>query len=178
MGFLWRVPLAGGTPERVELAGDQAGFPAVSRAGNQLAYSRFGHGDIWKFEAGKPREDFLYSSLDDSNPQFSPDGKKIAFESGRLGKQQLWVADADGTNRKPLEPGGKGARGSARWSPDSRSIVFDGQEEDGSRAIYVVDADGGQPRFLTSPASTPSWSHDGKWIYFTRQGVSGRSVPK
>ena len=166
--YLWRVPFVGGQPERLELAGDHALSPAVSSQGGKLAYTRLGvDADIWKFGSTGLREDFLSSTLDDRNAQFSPDGKKIAFESRRLGMDtQLWVANSDGTNPVPLTEGAKGVGGSPRWSPDSRSIVFDSQGPDGRQAIYVVEAQGGRTRLLTTPGNLPSWSRDGKWIYF------------
>ena len=58
--------------------------------------------------------------------------------------------------------------GSPRWSPDSRWIAFDSSKA-GNWDIYVVSADGGQPRRLTnghSQNARPSWSQDGRWIYF------------
>ena len=166
--YLWRVPLVGGQPERLELAGDHAQSPAVSSQGGKLAYTRLGlDADIWKFGSNGLPEDFLSSTLDDRNPQFSPDGKKIVFESRRLGMDtQLWVANSDGANPVPLNEGAKGVGGSPRWSPNSRSIVFDGQDRDGRQAIYVVEAEGGRTRLLTTPGNVPSWSRDGNWIYF------------
>ena len=103
----------GGQPERLELAGDHAAFPAVS---SRVASSRTRvlglDADIWKFESNGPPENFLSSTLDDRNAQFSPDGKKIVFESRRLGKDtQLWVANSDGTNPAPLTEGAAGSRG-------------------------------------------------------------------
>jgi Tol biopolymer transport system component len=126
-----------------------------------------GGADIWKFEGTGPPQGFLPSTLDERNPQFSPDGKRIAFESNRLGKaSQLWLANSDGTNPTPLDDGAKGVEGSPRWSPNGLSIAFDRQGEDGQQAVYVVDAAGGQPHLLASPGDLPSWSYDGKWIYF------------
>jgi Tol biopolymer transport system component len=166
--YLWRMSVGGGQPERLELAGARANFPTISGASHTLAYMRGGGGaDIWKFEASGPPQTFLSSTLDERNPQFSPDGTRIAFESNRLGKDsQLWMANADGTNRIPLNEGAKGVQGSPRWSPDSRSLVFDGQDEIGQQAVYVVNAAGGQPHRVASPGNLPSWSHDSKWIYF------------
>jgi Tol biopolymer transport system component len=59
--------------------------------------------------------------------------------------------------------------GTPRWSPDGQSISFD-SNADGNTHIYVIKADGGRPRALTSGASNnfvSSWSADGRWIYFT-----------
>ena len=176
--FLWRIPTQGGEPVRLELAGDHAVFPALSKAAGSLAYSNtfFGNDDIWRFGPNGELQEFLPSTLDDRNPQFSPDGKRIVFESRRLGKgTQLWLANADGTSAIPLTEGTEGYHGGARWSPDSRRITFYEQMPDGELGIYVVDAvSGARPRLLTQPGERPSWSHDGSAIYFdsSRSGVS------
>jgi Tol biopolymer transport system component len=171
---LWRVPVAGGAPERLEVAGDHAAFPSVSSRGTRLAYTRLAlESDIWKFDSSG-RRPFLSTTLDDRNPQFSPDGKRIVFESRRQGKDaQLWVANADGTNVTSLNDGDRGMSGSPRWSFNSRWIVFDGLSPD-SRAILRVDATGGQPTQLENNGALPSWSPDDKWIYF-QSSRSGRS---
>ena len=67
-----------------------------------------------------------------------------------------------------------GSAGSPRWSPDSRTIVFDARPE-GLSDIYSISADGGAPQRLTdNPAEDhlPCYSIDGRWIYFasTRSG--------
>jgi dipeptidyl aminopeptidase/acylaminoacyl peptidase len=59
--------------------------------------------------------------------------------------------------------------GSPRWSPDGKQIVFDSRHE-GQSDIYVISAEGGVPRRLTTGPKeneTPSWSHDGRWIFYT-----------
>ena len=57
----------------------------------------------------------------------------------------------------------------ASWSPNGRWIAFDAVL-DGNADIYVISADGGLHRRLTTEGSqeiNPSWSRDGKWIYFS-----------
>ena len=66
--------------------------------------------------------------------------------------------------------------GTPRWSPDGRYVAFDSPGA-GSFDIYVISAQGGPVRRITSESSEEdmaSWSHDGKWIYFesTRSGTS------
>jgi serine/threonine protein kinase/Tol biopolymer transport system component len=165
--FLWRFSVSGEKAERLELAGDHATHLAVSSDGRTLAYARLGNdADIWRFRSGGV-DDFVWSTLDERNAQFSPDGRKVAFESRRLGfDTQLWLANADGTNAAPLTEGLKGIGGSPRWSPDSRRVVFDAQDADGRRAVYVVDAEGGRANLFVKPGLLPSWSQDGEWIYF------------
>jgi eukaryotic-like serine/threonine-protein kinase len=169
---LWRVPASGAAPERIELAGTPAVYPAVSRAGGRLAFIRQGSGDsdLWMFAKGRAPESFLSSTWSDYSPQWSPDGTRIAFVSDRSGGgPQIWVADKDGTNVRAVSEVSGRSQGTPRWSPDGRSIAYDGQGEDGGSHIYIVDAAGGPSRRLTSDPGVeqfPSWSRDGKWVYY------------
>jgi Tol biopolymer transport system component len=61
------------------------------------------------------------------------------------------------------------------WSPDGREIVYDASV-DGNVDLYVVASVGGSPKRLTfepSADNAASFSHDGRWIYFssTRSGA-------
>ncbi|MBS1857748.1 MAG: PD40 domain-containing protein [Acidobacteria bacterium] len=167
---LWRVPIHGGTnPERVELAGGAAVYPAIDRKGGRLAYSQVTtQADIWRLERGGKPTPFLASTLRDAAPQYSPDGSRIAFESERGGNGlTVWAANADGSGAVQLA---KPRSGTPRWSPDGRWVAFDAFGPNGHWDVWVVDASGGAPRQLThGPGDNPipSWSRDGKWIYFT-----------
>jgi Tol biopolymer transport system component len=101
-------------------------------------------------------------------PELSPDGKKIVFESDRLGFWDIWICDADGTNCGQVTSL-HGTAGRPRWSPDGRSLAFEFHPKQQSE-IYVVEVPGGTPRLLpTIPGAdnlSPSWSRDGKWLYF------------
>ena len=173
--FIWRAAVQGGPPERLEVAGSRAVYPAVSADGGLLAYGRLAlDTDIWRLGPNGQLEDFLPTSLN-QRPQFSPDGKKVAFESQRLGKYQLWLANADGTSPAAIDEGAEALEGTPRWSPDSTRLTFDGSFPDGHRGVYIVDAVvGARPRPVTVPGILPSWSHDGKDIYFNSDR-SGRS---
>jgi len=94
----------------------------------------------------------------------------VAFNSNRNGdSSEIWLADADGSNPWQLTHGPGLGQGTARWSQDGRQIAFDSQGSDGRTDIFTIDSTGGQPRRITSAASNenqPSWSRDGRWIYF------------
>lgn len=181
---LWRIPAAGGTPERVPTMAHHPSFPAISPRGDRLAFSeQFGDSNIWQYERAAPNAAspfrsprcLICSTVEDDSPRFSPDGRKIVFVSKRTGAEELWIADSDGKYPMQLTRIGTVGTGSPRWSPDGRWIAFDSRAK-GSPDIFVISAEGGEPRQLTSEASAdiePAWSHDGRWIYFT----SDRGTP-
>jgi len=173
-GDLWRVPVSGGAPEPIGV-GMNAASPVVARQGGRLAYlQRFIERTIYRMPVpspgvpNSPPAKFIYSTHREYAPQYSPDGKRIAFHSDRTGNHEIWLCDSEGLNPAQLTFFGKGTAGTPRWSPDGRKIVFDLRSE-GEADIYVISADGGAPRRLTNEPSedmVPSWSHDGRWIYF------------
>jgi len=172
--YIWRTRVDAPTrPERIEVTGEGANYPSVSRTGSKLAYSfrrSVSHSDIWRLEPGSPPVNIFPSTGSEWDPQFSPDGKRIAYVSAGEGSDSaIWVANSDGSNPVQLTERVNRGRGSPYWSPDGRWLAYDGQSEDGHWDIFVIDAAGGQPRRLTpypSNEQIPSWSRDGKWIYF------------
>jgi DNA-binding winged helix-turn-helix (wHTH) protein len=115
-----------------------------------------------------------------AGPQPSPDGKKLVFMAGRIDAMEIWVCNSDGSSPKALT--NMGRTGTPRWSPDSRSIVFDSDGRYGRSGIYVVSANGGAVRAVVEDQlnnSVPSWSRDGRSIYFASnrgQGSEGEQV--
>ncbi|MBI4903645.1 MAG: PD40 domain-containing protein [Acidobacteria bacterium] len=184
---LWRVPVrTTSEPKRIELAGDRALRPAISRKGNRLAFAHStSKPDIWRWERGRRSSPFLHSTVRDTNPQFSPDGRRIAFESARDGQEiAIWTANANGTGAVRITRGLGGTHsGTPRWSPCGRWLAFDSQSSTGRFDVWTVEVGGGPPVRLTDGTAdnaAPSWSRDGKRIYFT-SNRSGRheiwSVP-
>jgi Tol biopolymer transport system component len=101
-----------------------------------------------------------------NNADFSPDGRRITFQSDRSRSTEIWVCDSDGTHLRQLTSFGHGHTGSPRWSPDGSRIAFDSTVE-GQAQVYVIPSNGGPPKRLTEPPSAiPNWSHDSQWIYF------------
>ena len=134
---------------------------------------------LYRFTAGQPAEEVASSSSYETNPDFSPDGRRLAFASGRSGKTELWVAAADGSNPRQLTDNVRNWPGSPSWSPDGRSIAFDSGERGGHTRIWIIDADGGTARAITKGPgnqSVPRWSRDGKWIYFSNDGGGSREI--
>jgi Tol biopolymer transport system component len=177
---LWRIPVDGGRSRRLAGIGDNGTSPTLSRHG-RLVYvdTRVQDINIWRLPLGKPNAapaDLIASSRVDSSPQYSADGRLIAFQSDRQGATEIWIANADGSRPHPLTKFGRGHTGTPRWSPDGTSVAFDSNVS-GEFQVYTIEVAGGEPRRLTNVralAATPSWSRDGQSVYFMGQ-QTGRS---
>jgi Tol biopolymer transport system component len=175
---LWRVRADGGAPpERVELAG--AAFPSTASGRDRLAFVRpTGTGDIYRVQAGGPPTPVIASSFWDSFPQYAPDGRRFAFSSSRP-NNEIWLADADGRNPTQFTHGPGHSQGTPGWSPDGRSIAFDSEAEDHNVDIWTLGVDGSGLRQIThDPANDimPSWSRDGRFIYFASNRTGGFQI--
>jgi acylaminoacyl-peptidase len=109
-----------------------------------------------------------------TDPQVSPDGKRIAFVRASFdvmkdrGRSRLWVVNADGTDLRPLTAGTANEH-SPRWSPDGKRLVYV-SDAGGKPQLHCLWLDTRESAKLTSLASapaSPSWSPDGKLIAFT-----------
>jgi Tol biopolymer transport system component len=172
---LWRVSARQAQPEGPELIGDvgeDALQPTLPRRGGPLAYCR-GSSDanLWRVALsphGAPTA-LLTSTQSEVDPQFSPDGKRLAFASNQTGAYEIWTAGADGAAAARLTSFGGPMVGTPRWSPDGRRIAFDARVG-GAAAIYVMDVEGGRPQPISRGEAddvVPSWSRDGRRVYFS-----------
>lgn len=108
-------------------------------------------------------------------PAWSPDGRRLAFDRrprAGVGKLSIWTMNVNGSGlRRLTHPGGYSFDTSPAWSPDGTTIAF--VREIGE--IWLIDADGGNERQLTTPVrgtdgdAQPDWSADGSRIAFSRQ---------
>jgi Tol biopolymer transport system component len=175
LGNLMRVSVAGGDLQGL-LSGRDAETPAISRDGRRLAYAQHVvNVNIWRVPlAHSPGSVLRPTPLISSTrrewlPDFSPDGRRLAFTSSRSGAPEIWISDADGSNPHPVTSFGGPTTGSPRWSPDGRQIALDSRAT-GQSDVYVVDSEGGAPRRLETgeaDSETPFWSRDGEWLYFS-----------
>ncbi len=169
---LWRMSISGGPPVAVSLSG-MGNLREPSLRGDLLAYTHaYTDMNLWKYTLGDTAFDtlaspWLPSTRHESDPHFSPDGKRVAFTSSRSGHTEVWVADANGANPEQRTQLNGPHAGNPRWSPDGQFLAFDARTE-GHADVYAVPAEGGIPRRLTTnPANDllPSWSQDGS-VYF------------
>jgi Tol biopolymer transport system component len=183
---LWKVPLKPGRePAPVAVSDAAPRELAVSKAGPRLVFTHYSFDtDIWRADVRsahlKDGVPLIASTRQEIRPAYSSDGTRIAFESNRTGNEELSTSNADGSQPLQLTSLGNSYAGSPRWSPDDRQIAFDGNAA-GKWDVYVIHSQGGKPvRFTQGSGSSirPSWSHDGKWIYYCALGNSGAQIWK
>ena len=175
-------------PERIEVAPWGAFGPSVNRLRHRLVFGQ-DHTDIdiFRFGGASPSKPVTASSFVDYAPSFSPDGRRIAFESSRSGVgRDIWLADPDGANAQQITrstPDSQGritliGNGNPNWSPDGSRIVFT-SDISGQPDLFTVDPDGGARRQITNDKYTDAlatWSHDGRWIYYRQDRPEGPNI--
>ncbi len=182
-----RDPAQGQAVMAVE-TGAALNFITSSATSPRLAYAlRSGGGQsIWRMHIperhmkGEPPQRMFASTKEEFAQQYSPDGKKVAFESKRGGNLEIWVCDSDGEGCVQLTSMGASASGVPTWSPDGKQVAFYSNAQ-GNPQIYVIPSEGGATRRLTSlsaGAMFPRWSRDGKWIYFSSKESGSAQVWK
>jgi len=106
------------------------------------------HSDIYVMNAdGSGTRKLTHTALQNAEPAWSPDGRKIAFRSTRNGNRDIYVMNADGSGKRNLT---RNAAWDSRpsWSPDGRKIAFV-SNRDGRLEAYAMNADGSGQRSLT-----------------------------
>ncbi|WP_342974910.1 amidohydrolase family protein [Henriciella sp. AS95] len=118
-------------------------------------------------------------------PKFSPDGTRIAFTSDRGGGDNIWVMNADGSDKRQVTQEDFRLLNSPDWSPDGQYIVarkhFTTARSLGTGEVWLYHISGGGGVALVEKASEalqkelgePVYSPDGASIYYTRNASSG-----
>jgi Tol biopolymer transport system component len=133
------------------------------------------------------------SPNNNTSPEPSPDDRRIAFESNRDGNNEIYVIDIESGIQINLTKN-EANDYSPTWSPDGKYIAFVSDREaillDANRGlwtnnIYVMEADGSNPRRLTNDNTTNtygglSWSPDGQKLALSLSSLTqyGGFFPK
>jgi tricorn protease len=119
--------------------------PAISPDGGTIAFVYAGDIYLVPSQGGRAAL-FVSHSASDSNPRFSPDGKRLAFTSERTGGGDVYVISLESGDLKRLT-WHSGNDQAESWSADGRWIYFSSSRHDvgGSTDIYKVAVEGGTP---------------------------------
>ena len=153
---------------------------------NSFSIDEVNETNIWVMNEGRDKTPLTKAGgLNEIFPAWSPDGKRIAFETTTdvyVGLRRVYVIDADCSDKTFLaktHATGEGNFATPSWSPDGKQIAF--TADDG---IHVINVDGSDETHLTkgNPKEHleildqyPSWSPDGKKIAFRRTAKSTES---
>lgn len=166
-------------------AGSQSNAPATAPAAKtaattheQIAYGCGAIPDICVIAPdGTGLTHLMQDDVNDEDPSWSPDGRRLAFASARESTtptNQIFVMNSDGSGIRKLTTSTETSL-EPRWSPDGNKLAFV-REEHGNLEIFIMSSDGSEQVNLTKdPADDfdPAWSPDGTEIAFasTRGGA-------
>ena len=157
--------------------------PNLSPDGRRLAVVRNSSptvGDIWLVELARGvMTRFTFGPSRNGNPLWSPDSKRIAFESDRDGPWDFYVKSIGGSGKEePLYKSKALFKRPSQWSDDGRLVVFEMLDEKTGWDLWTIPVDGDRTPvpYLQTPFNERlgSISPDGRWMLYTSD-ESGKS---
>lgn len=173
----WKVEDAHGPSSVVSFSTDEGTWLHldVHPDGTQVVFSLLGDLYVLPIAGGEARR-ITSGTAYDVQPRFSPDGKWIAFASDRGGLENLWIADREGKNARPVSGEKASAVNSPAWSPDGQYLVGRKRLTDtsslGTVELWMWHLKGGEGVQLTKKdeqpdAADPAFSPDGRFLYYS-----------
>lgn len=120
--------------------------------------------------------------VENNFPEWSPDGKFLAYRSERISgfsgprSNIISIRSFDTGEERELSPAMRRFH-LIKWSPDGRSFLLGGYDNKNRFGLHVVDAQSGKVTATVLDGYPGSWSPDGKTIYYAKNDASTRSRP-
>lgn len=128
------------------------GYPSWSPNGKKMLFERNGKIYVVGSDGSNTRE-IIGGGGYYTFPDWSPDGKEIVYESDLGYQEDIYVANADGSNQVNLTPGKADEGNLPNWSPDGKKIAF----SRGGADIYTMNPDGSHKTRLSNSGAGPNW---------------------
>ena len=183
----WDVTAPPGmTTRQVRIAVDNGTWMNVdvSHDGRLIAFDLLGDIYTMPIAGGTPTR-IAEGLAWEHQPRFSPDDKRIAFTSDRGGGDNIWVMNADGSDKRQVTKEDFRLLNQPSWSPDGRFIAakkhFTTGRSLGTGEVWLYHVSGGGGVLLVKRASEklqkelgePVYAPDGKSLYYTRDVTPG-----
>jgi imidazolonepropionase-like amidohydrolase/Tol biopolymer transport system component len=156
----------------------------VSPDGQTIAFDLLG--DIYTMPiTGGPATNIASGLPWEIQPRFSPDGSMIAFTSDRAGGDNIWIMNADGTDRRQVTNESFRLLNNPTWHPSGDFIAarkhYTTSRSAGAGEIWMYHISGGSGVQLVERPSEafqkelgePIFSPDGRYVYYTQNITSG-----
>jgi tricorn protease len=110
-------------------------------------------------------------------PSWSPDGKYISYVSDKTGEYEIYLLEnKEGAEAKQLTKGSTAWKYTPIWSPDSKYLVYSDRTLD----LKILNVESGKSKKidqgLDNELRTYSFSHDSKWVTYTKSAENGQSA--
>ena len=131
-----------------------------------------GSRDIWLYELSRDiRTRFTFDAAEDTNPLWSPDGRRVVFASNRKGGPDLYEKAVEGAAGEQPLLATQEIKAPGDWSRDGRFIAYNSFNLRSLADVWILPLEGERKPipFLRTEfhESHPQFSPDGRWIAYT-----------
>jgi imidazolonepropionase-like amidohydrolase/Tol biopolymer transport system component len=173
----WNVAASHGPSKDIEFETNEGTWISldVSPDGKKIVFDLLG--DIYAMPMEGGSATLLSGGAPyETQPRFSPDGKKISFTSDREGCDNIWLMDADGKNARSVTKEKDRQTNNAVWTPDGQYLIarkhYRNTRSLGAGEMWMYHVSGGDGVQLTKRrnwqqnAADPAISPDGRYVYY------------
>jgi imidazolonepropionase-like amidohydrolase/Tol biopolymer transport system component len=182
----WSVETSSGPSKKVSFTVDEGTWMNldVSPNGQNIVFDLLG--DIYTIPVKGGKATLLSGGRAyDVQPRYSPDGKQISYTSDHDGGDNIWVMNAEGSNKHPVTKETFRLLNNASWSPDGQYLVarkhFTASRSLGAGEMWLYNKNGGEGIQLIKrkndqqDAGEPIISPDNKYVYWSEDVTPGPS---
>ncbi len=155
--------------------------PRLSPDGKRVAVTITGETyDVWLYDIPRDTLTRLTYEADNNYPIWTPDGKRVTFQSNRDGSPNLYWTNADGSDTPERLTRSEYTQITESWSPDGRTLLFIELRPTTAWDVWVLPLQGERkPRPLVQTSfvdGTPQISPDGRWVAYWSNETGRREI--